>query len=109
MIGELIADGVITQLARSQSLRVISRLVDHRVSRSGSQAGGIKSHLDVGFVLSGGYTVLGDRVIITAELSDTRQPAKWCGPIAWRDPIADLMQPQSQLVRAAHRTQPARP
>jgi adenylate cyclase len=99
VIGELIADGVITQLARSRSLRVISRLSTTGFRGREAKMEAIKTHLDVGFILGGGYSVLGDRVMITAELSDTRsQELVWADQIS--GPIADLMQPQSQLVLA---------
>lgn len=99
VIGELIADGVITQLARSRSLRVISRLSTTGFRGREAKMEAIKTHLDVGFILGGGYSVLGDRVMITAELSDTRnQELVWADQIS--GPIDDLMQPQSQLVLA---------
>ena len=81
VIGELVADGVITQLARSRSLRVISRLSTTGFRGREAKMEAIKTHLDVGFILGGGYSVLGDRVMITAELSDTRsQEARLGGP-----------------------------
>ena len=99
VIGELVADGVITQLARSRSLRVISRLSTTGFRGREAKMEAIKAHLDVGFILGGGYSVLGDKVMITAELSDTRsQELLWADQIS--GPIADLMQPQSQLILA---------
>lgn len=98
VIGELIADGVIAQLSRSRQLRVISRLSTTAFRGRGAPLEEIQTHLAAGFVLSGSYNVLGDRVIVMAELSDARR-----GDVVWADrvagSIADLLQTDSQLIR----------
>ena len=53
VIGELIADGVIAQLARSQNLRVISRMSTTAFRGRQSSAGEIGQCLDATFVLGG--------------------------------------------------------
>ena len=97
VIGELIADGVIAQLARSQDLRVIARLSTTAFRGRQATPGEIDARLDATFVLSGGYAVLGDKVLITAELADARR-----GEVVWADRISgdtlDLMQVQSELI-----------
>ncbi|HEY9095136.1 MAG TPA: tetratricopeptide repeat protein [Hydrogenophaga sp.] len=97
VVGELIADGVITQLARSQDIRVISRMSTTAFRGRGASAGDIDAKLDAPFVLSGGYATLGDKVLITAELTDTRQ-----GDVVWAErlsgDIMDLMQVESELI-----------
>jgi len=97
VIGELIADGVITQLARSQNIRVISRLSTTAFRGRGATASEINAKFDVPFVLSGGYATLGDKVMITAELADTRT-----GEVVWADRLSgdtmDLMQAESELI-----------
>jgi TolB-like protein/class 3 adenylate cyclase len=97
VIGELIADGVIAQLSRSQDIRVIARLSTTAFRGRGATPGEIDARLDATFVLSGGYAVVGDKVLITAELADTRR-----GEVVWADRIGgdtmDLMQVQSELI-----------
>lgn len=97
VIGELIADGVIAQLARSQDLRVISRLSTTAFRGRQATPGEIDARLNATFVLSGGYAVLGDKVLITAELADTRR-----GEVVWAERISgdtlDLMQLHSELI-----------
>lgn len=98
VIGELIADGVIAQLSRSRQLRVISRLSTTAFRGRGAPLEEIQTHLAAGFVLSGSYSVLGERVMVMAELSDARR-----GDVVWADrvagSIADLLQTDSQLIR----------
>jgi adenylate cyclase len=97
VIGELIADGVIAQLARSQVLRVIARLSTTAFRGRQATPGEIDARLDACFVLSGGYAVMGDKVLITAELADARR-----GEVVWADRISgdtlDLIQLHSELI-----------
>jgi TolB-like protein/class 3 adenylate cyclase/Tfp pilus assembly protein PilF len=99
VIGELIADGVIAQLSRSRQMRVISRLSTTAFRGRGAQLSDIQAHLGSGYVLSGSYSVLGDRVVVMAELSDARR-----SDVVWADrvtgSIADLLQADSQLIQA---------
>lgn len=99
VIGELIADGVIAQLSRSRQMRVISRLSTTAFRGRGAQLSDIHAHLSSGYVLSGSYSVLGDRVVVMAELSDARR-----SDVVWADrvsgSIADLLQADSQLIQA---------
>jgi adenylate cyclase len=98
VIGELIADGMIAQLARSQDIRVLARLSTTAFRGQHTTPGGIDARPDATFVLSGGYAVVGDRVLITAELADMRR-----GKVVWVERIdgdtLDLTQVQSELIR----------
>lgn len=97
VIGELIADGVIAQLSRSRELRVISRLSTSPFRGRSSSPSEIDARLDAAFVLSGSYATLGDKVIIMAELADTRR-----NEVVWAERLGgdtmDLMQVQSELL-----------
>lgn len=97
VIGELIADGVIAQLSRSQDLRVISRLSTTAFRGRHASPTEIDARLDAAFVLFGGYSTLGDKVVVTAELTDTRR-----NEVVWAErlsgDILDLMQVQSELI-----------
>jgi adenylate cyclase len=97
VIGELIADGVIAQLARSHGIRVISRMSTTAFRGRQSTPSEIDARLDAPFVLSGGYVVMDKQVLITAELADTR-----CGEVVWAERLSgdtmDLMQVESELI-----------
>ncbi len=98
VIGDLIADGVITQLSRTGLLRVISRLSTNAFKGRTTDLADISAHLAAGFVLSGSYTVFGERVVINAELADVRR-----NDVIWADRliglIEDLLQLHSQLIQ----------
>jgi adenylate cyclase len=99
VIGELLADGVIVQLSRSQQLRVISRL-STSVLRGREDANQTASQqLDAHFVLSGSYVPHGDRVLVIAELCDTRH-----NEVVWADRITgdvmDVLQQDSELINS---------
>jgi adenylate cyclase len=99
VIGELIADGVIAQLARSPDLRVISRLSTTAFRGRTSSAGEIGRHLEATFVLGGSYVTYGDKVVIMAQLTDNRREE-----VIWADrltgDVRDLMEVQSELLDA---------
>lgn len=103
VIGELLADGVIVQLSRSQQLRVISRL-STSVLRGREDANQTASQqLDARFVLSGSYVAHGDRVLVTAELCDTRH-----NEVIWADrmtgDVMDVLQQDSELINTLSST-----
>jgi adenylate cyclase len=97
VIGELIADGVIAQLAGSPHLRVLSRLSTTAFRGRGASPADIDAQLNAAFVLSGSYFTLDGRVLITAELTDARR-----NEVVWAERLAgetgDLMQVHSELL-----------
>lgn len=97
VVGELLADGVIGQLSRSHHLRVISRLSTAAFRDRSIDLVDIQTRLDAGYVLSGSYIVMGDRIVVMAELTDARR-----SDVVWADrltgEVMDLLQPQSQLI-----------
>lgn len=97
VIGELIADGVITQLSRSQDLRVISRLSTSAFRGRGNTPSEIGQRLEASYTLSGSYVSFGDKVVITAELSDNRRDE-----VVWAERLSgdtlDLLQAESELI-----------
>ncbi len=100
-VGEIIADGVIGQLSRTPDLKVISRL-STSVFRNRINSGGlngvadIEAHLGANYVLSGSYIAMDKKLIITAELTETKT-----NQIVWMDrlqgDVMDLLQLQSEL------------
>ena len=105
-IGELIADGVIAQLSRTASLRVISRLSTTALRGRAGSLVDAEARLSATFVLSGSYVVSGTKILIMAELADTRN-----NHIAWAErlsgSVGDLLEEQSELLHrisaAAHK------
>ena len=97
VVGELIADGVITQLSREGQLRVISRLSTTALRGRQVTLNNIHHLLAASFVLSGSYSVVGGKVVINAELSDARR-----NDVVWADRVIgtvdDLLQMESQLI-----------
>jgi adenylate cyclase len=97
VIGELIADGVIAQLSRSPDIRVISRLSTTAFRGRARAMPEVESRLDATFVLSGSYIATGTKILLMAELADTRK-----NEIVWAERIAgdtiDLLQTQSELL-----------
>lgn len=97
VVGELLADGVIGQISRSHHLRVISRLSTAAFRDRSIDLVDIQTRLDAGYVLSGSYVVMGDRIVVMAELTDARR----CD-VVWADrltgEVMDLLQPESQLI-----------
>ncbi len=97
VIGELVADGIIAQLSRSPDLRVISRLSTTAFrGRSGAIAE-VEAHLGATFVLSGSYVVSSGKVLLMAELADTRN-----NQIVWAERVSgnimDLLETQSEIL-----------
>lgn len=97
VIGELVADGVIAQLSRSADLRVISRLSTSVLRGRPASMTEAETVLRASYVLSGSYVVNGGRVLLMAELADTRNNG-----IIWAERISgdilDLLETQSELL-----------
>lgn len=97
VIGELIADGIIAQLSRSPDIRVISRLSTTAFRGRTAIMPEVQSRLDATFVLSGSYIASGGKILLMAELADTRK-----NEIVWAERVSgdtgDLLQTQSELL-----------
>jgi adenylate cyclase len=95
-IGDLIADGVISQLGRTAELRVISRLSSAAFRGRDTSVAELAKTLAATYVLSGSYVASSGKLLIMAELADTRT-----GAVIWSDriggDIGDLLQEQSEL------------
>ncbi|MEJ8857070.1 adenylate/guanylate cyclase domain-containing protein [Variovorax robiniae] len=105
-VGDLLADGIIGALSPSQSLRVVSRLSSANFKARSSSLAEIANRLDVRYVVSGTYAVVGADVTIAAELADAAT-----GHILWSDRVRSewrgLLSLESevthQLADAVHR------
>jgi TolB-like protein/tetratricopeptide (TPR) repeat protein len=71
-VGEIVADEIITSLSRVPELRVVSRLSTTAFRGRDARLADIGAYLGATYVLSGGYRVSGDALIVSVELADTR-------------------------------------
>lgn len=80
VVGELLADGVIAQLSLTAELRVISRLSSSAFAGRMVQPDLIAAHLQANYLVSGSVHILGDRLLVSVELCETRG-----GSVVWAD------------------------
>lgn len=97
VIGELVADGIIAQLSRSADLRVISRLSTTAFRGRNGAVAEMQTHLAATFALSGSYIASGGKILIMAQLVDTRN-----NQIVWAERVSgdtmDLLETQSEIL-----------
>lgn len=99
-VGELIADTVIVQLSKHESMRVVSRLSTSVLGGRGAavQQQQAKTRLGATYALTGAYSVMGSRLMVTTELTDTRS-----AEVVWAEhlvtSLGDLFEPASELVQ----------
>jgi class 3 adenylate cyclase len=79
-IGNLIADSVIWRLSKSANLKVISQLSTNVFRGRVSDVAEVSAHLGATYILSGGYLVDGNKLLVTAELS-----AASTNQVVWTD------------------------
>jgi adenylate cyclase len=96
-IGELIADGVISLLSRSQDVRVVSRLSTTAFRDRVTRMCDVERHLGATYVISGSYLVHSMTLLVTAELADART-----NQVIWAEQVTgamdDLLRPGSELI-----------
>lgn len=96
LIGEVIAEEVISALSRSNEVDVISRLSTSALRHRELVPERLAERFGAAFVLSGAYRVSGTRVQVSAELCDARSAGViWSGSL--RATIASLLWGQSHL------------
>jgi TolB-like protein/class 3 adenylate cyclase len=71
-LGEALADDIILQLSRSSEMHVISALSSRRLKRRALQPAAVAQRLDAALLLSGGYRMLPNSVVLTIKLQDAR-------------------------------------
>ena len=72
VLGQLLADEVISALSRSPEVNVISRLSTTAFQGREVKLDDVSAYLRADYVMSGSYHVDGDRVTLKAELAETR-------------------------------------
>jgi adenylate cyclase len=68
ILGEVLADEIISSLSRSAELNVISRLSTTIFRGHDVSFGEVSRHLNVNYVVSGAYRIVGDKLRLIAEL-----------------------------------------
>jgi adenylate cyclase len=95
-VGDLIADGVIAQLGRTASLKVVARMSSSAFRHREASGADIKNHLGADYLVTGSHVVAGGRVVITAMLTASQNDH-----VIWTDrfqgDIADLLEVHSEL------------
>lgn len=95
-LGDLIAEGVIGQLSRTQELNVISHLSTSALRGRAGVLGEAELHLGAQFVLSGSYAVSGKTLLVISELADVgRREIVWTGRAT--GDVEDLLQMHSEI------------
>ena len=97
VLGEVLADEVISALSRSPDLNVISRLSTTAFRGRGASIGEVNAHLDASYVLSGAYRVANGGLTLSAELAETRS-----GRVVWakdlKGRVAGIIEGKDELI-----------
>ncbi|HKW80356.1 MAG TPA: adenylate/guanylate cyclase domain-containing protein [Casimicrobiaceae bacterium] len=78
VLGEVLADEIISALSRAAELNVISRLSTTVFRGREASLGEVGGYLNATYVLSGGYLVSGNQFNLSAELADAKS-----GKVVW--------------------------
>jgi adenylate cyclase len=117
VLGQLLADEVISSLSRSPEVNVVSRLSTSAFQGREANLDDVSAYLRADYVVSGSYHVDGDRVTLKAELAETRtMQVAWTqtlkgsvnGIIAGDDPLASHLVNEAcaaMMVRELQRSQ----
>ena len=98
VLGQLLADEVISALSRSPEVNVVSRLSTTAFQGREVKLDDVSAYLRANYVVSGSYHLDGDRVTLKAELAETRMmQVVWsqtlkgsvAGIVAGDDPLAN--------------------
>jgi adenylate cyclase len=97
VLGEMLAEEMISTLSRTTDLNVISRLSTTAFRGRNATIGEVSAHLNASYVLSGGYRVAGDQLTLTAELAEAKS-----GRVVWvkefKGHVSGLVQGKDELV-----------
>lgn len=97
VLGEMLAEEMISALSRTTELNVISRLSTTAFRGRDATIGEVSAHLNASYVLSGGYRVAGDQLTLAAELAEAKS-----GRVVWakelKGHVSGLVQGKDELV-----------
>lgn len=87
VVGQVLAEDVIAGLSRSTEVNVLSRLSTAPLQSRAVRLERVNACLGADYVLSGSYTVEGDRITVAAELAETRSmQVAWTATLRGRVP-----------------------
>ena len=96
VLGEVLADEIISSLSRTPELEVISRLSTTAFRTREWTLDEVSAFLDVNYVLSGSYRISGDQLVLVTELADPRSHRiVWAESLRGR--VADIMSGEDEL------------
>jgi class 3 adenylate cyclase/tetratricopeptide (TPR) repeat protein len=97
VLGEVLADEMISALSRTSDLNIISRLSTTAFRGREIALGEVSAHLNASYVLSGSYRVQGNRLILDAELAETKS-----GRVVWlksfKGSVAEVLSGEHDLI-----------
>lgn len=97
VLGEILADEMISALSRSSDLNVISRLSTTAFRAREATIGEIGAHLNAGYILSGAYRVAHGQVALAAELAEAKS-----GHVVWakelKGRVASILDGKDELI-----------
>lgn len=97
MLGDALADDLITALSRTSELHVISRLSTTVFRDRERHLTEMRRHLGASYILTGSCRSMGDRIVVFAELIEARS-----GHVVWAETFKDHLQalfdPEGNLV-----------
>jgi adenylate cyclase len=94
--GDLIADGVISRLARSNSMRVLSRFSTASLRDASVSSSSIEQLLGANYALRGDFSLINDRIMISYELTNTQTQEVLISDKTRAD-LADLFEQSSEV------------
>jgi adenylate cyclase len=99
VLGEVLADEVISALSRSSDLNVISRLSTTPFRAREATIGEVSAHLNASYVLSGAYRVSHGHVALAAELAEAKSGhVVWAREIKGR--VAGILDGKDELIES---------
>ncbi|CAE6694259.1 hypothetical protein NID81_17735 [Paraburkholderia aspalathi] len=97
MLGEVLADEIISSLSRTAELQVISRLSTTAFRERGASLDEISGFLGARYVLSGAYRMSGDQFVLVAELAEAKsRHILWTESIRGR--TSEIMLGEDELI-----------
>jgi len=87
VLGEILADEIIGALSRSAQLLVISRLSTSALRERHASGEEVSALLDARYVVSGGYSTHDGKLVLSAELADTRRHC-----VVWAQTLSDSIE-----------------
>lgn len=98
-VGDLLADAVIAHLGRTPLLQVIARLSTEACAGHAQADTLVRDALGADYAVGGSHMVMGDKLLVSAMLTSTRQ----AGRVLWSERFAgtvqDLLEPHSELAQ----------